>query len=531
MSRRAATTAGMLLAAVLASGTPRAGAAPQPQGAHKAQATDLLEQASDAISELRLEQAQRLLAQLAVDHAGVPEVLFEQARLRFYQGDYAQAVALADRALPGATSHERKPWQSMRDLMAATLDVTQGFERKASADGRYVVRYPPGKDALLADYALDVVAAADHALQQTFGVPLPGPLRIEIYPSPETLAQVSALTVEQIQTTGTVALSKFNRLMITSPKALVRGYPWADTITHELVHLVLSRVTGDRAPVWLQEGTAKLFERSWRGPDAGLQLDPGGRVLLQQAAAKGKLLTFEQMHPSIAMLPSEDDAALAFAQVATFMQLYVQRYGIPTLRAALAQIKDGADARDALSKAAGVPFTRLESDWKASLPTETEGPAPAHRLKRRFKVGNGPTDESADVVESDARRFLRIGDMLWDRGRTAAAAREYEKAHHADEQDPIVAARYGRAALQAGDARAVIAALQPQVARYPSHAPTHALLGAAHLRLGEMAAAREALREAIWINPFDPQPHCDLARATDDPAQARREQRACDSLR
>jgi tetratricopeptide (TPR) repeat protein len=506
-------------------------AAPEPAQHAKAKAPELLGEASDAISELRLDEAEQMLATLASSHGEAPEVLFEEARLRFYQGQYESAVSLADRALVGAASHERKPWQTMRDLMAATEDVTHELEREASPDGRYVVLHAKGKDAVLAEYALEVLAAADHALEQAFALSLPFPLRIEIYPSPEILARVSALTVEQIKTTGTVALSKFNRLMITSPKALVRGYPWADTITHELVHLVVSRLTGDRAPVWLQEGTAKLFERSWRAKGQGLQLDYAARGLLENAVAKGKLLTFEQMHPSIAMLPSEDDAALAFAEVATFMQLYVQRYGVPALRDAFSQIKRGVDAREALAKAAGVPaFARLEADWKASLPAKSVAPPP-RRLKARFKVGEGSNDESSEVAEGEARRYLRIGDLLWDRGRAGAASREYEKAHRADPKDPIVAARFGRAALQAGDAQAAIDALAPQVDRYPGHAPTHALLGAARLQLGQREAAIDALQEAIWINPFDPDPHCNMARAVGDATRAKREQHACDVLR
>src|SRR6185436_1480933 len=213
-----------------------------------------------------------------------------------------------------------------------------------------------------------------------------------------------------------------------SPKALVRGYPWADTITHELVHMVVSRITGDRAPVWLQEGTAKLFERAWREHGAELVLDPAARGLLQTANAKNKLITFEQMYPSIAMLPSEDDAALAFAQVSTFMQLYVERHGQDALRTALGQIENGTDAREALAKAAAQPFSKIEAEWKASLPTQAEVIAPSRRLRPRFKIGDGPNDEATEVVEDDARRFMRIGDLLWDRGRAGAAAHEYEKA-------------------------------------------------------------------------------------------------------
>jgi len=528
--QRTAWTGVLLLALGGMLGAAPALAGPTPSAGRMPLDTSAIERISDDISELRLEQAERQLATLVSTHPDVPELLFEQGRLAFYRGRYADAVTLADRALAAGRGKERRPWMGMRELMAATLEVTRGFTRLRSSDGRYEVWHPPGKDALLAQYALDVLARADRALERVLGAKLPGPIRLEIYPSPEMLSEVSALTVQQIETTGTVALSKWNRLMITSPKALVRGYPWADTITHELVHLVLSRLTGERAPVWLQEGTAKLLERSWRERGSELVLDKAAQGLLHTAHAKGKLLTFEQMHPSIAMLPSEEDAALAFAQVATFMQLYVKRHGEGALRAALAQIERGADAREALSSAASVPFARLESEWKASLPATPEGAAP-RRLATRFRSGDGPTDEASEVALDETRRHLRIGDLLWDRGRTGAAAHEYEKAHRADRQDPIAAARWARAALDSGNPHAAVQALTPQLERYPGHAPTHALIGAARLLLGERAAAREALHEAILINPFDPNPHCDLARASDETAEIERERRACDELK
>ena len=253
----------------------------------------MLAEASGAISELRLSEAERALAKL---DAKLPEVEFELARLAFYRGQYSQAVQLADRALARVPAGTKRPMLAMRELMASTREVTRDFEREVSPDGRYDVIYPPGKDGVLAGYALAVLQAADVALQRVLGLQLEAPIRLEIYPSPETLAKVSALTEEQIRTTGTVALSKWNRLMITSPKALVRGYPWADTICHELVHMVLSRKTGDRAPVWLQEGSAKLLERSWRERDTGLHLDVGARARLADAHKAGKLLTVEQMH-------------------------------------------------------------------------------------------------------------------------------------------------------------------------------------------------------------------------------------------
>ena len=506
-------------------------AAPQASSGLPAQARADLQSAADNLEALQLFEARELIESVGRSHPNAAPLLFQRSMLHFYQGRYEQAAALSIRALRAAPkSSDWARWTMYNALQQATHEVTENFEVALSQDGRYAVFYSPGKDALLAPYALEVLAAIDRALEQKLGVSPPSPIRLEIYPSAESLAKVSSLTVEQIHTTGTVALSKWNRLMITTPRALVRGYPWADTIAHEYVHLVVSRATHERAPVWLQEGIAKLLERSWRETDSELKLDPPSLALLADALEGDGLLSFEQMHPSIALLPSQGDAALAFAQVATFMERFTRRHGEAGLRHALRQIRDGVDAREALAVAAGVSFSQLERQWKAALPRGTAGKAP-RQLRLRFRRGSGDQDEAQDVAAVEARRFMRLGDLLWDRGRVGAAKTEYDKALREDPDDPIVAARLARAALESGDPGRAVSALEPLVERYPGHAPTHAVLGAARLALGKRDSARVALVEAIRINPFDPQPHCDLSQLLETAESIERERQMCVALR
>jgi tetratricopeptide (TPR) repeat protein len=487
--------------------------------------------AAEMIEALQLPAAGQLLKQLDDTYPESGPVVFQRAMLAFYAGDYAQAVALADHAIELVGEHRApKGWMSTRELIAATRDLTAGYQREVSSDGRYSVSFPAGEDRVLLPYAMDVLSSMDHALQAVAGVPVPGPIRLEIYPSAAALAQVSTLTLEQIETSGTVALCKWNRLMITSPRALVRGYPWVDTIAHELTHLYLSYVTKERAPVWLQEGTAKLLERRWRDPSAAFELDPTSRALLLRATRDGKLLSFDQLHPSIALLPSQDDATLAFAQVSTFMNNFVVSHGELALREALQQIARGVDAREALARAAGARFSELERSWRATLPKAAPANAP-RKLMRRFRPSQSEApDESQDVAVLEARRFLRLGDLLWNRRHARGAMLEYEKAHKADSDDPIVAARLARAALEAGDPSRSLAALEPLLQRYPEHAPTHAVRGAALAELGRASEARSALLEAIRINPFDPDPHCRLAKIAQNPQEAQTERDACSLL-
>jgi tetratricopeptide (TPR) repeat protein len=489
-----------------------------------------LAQVSQLIDALQLDEAERLLAEIDAKSPGNANVVWNRALLDFYRGEYGSAVELSKVALETGGGKASKNWMMFGDLFRSTEALTRDYRKVTSDDGRYVVSFADGKERVLAPYALDVLAAADRALTKILGTPVPGPVRLEIYPSEDSLAEVSSLTVEQIETSGTVALCKWNRLMITSPRALVRGYPWADTVAHELTHLYLSYLTKEKAPVWLQEGSAKLLERRWRPDETTFELEPTSRELLATATKGGKLLTFEQMHPSIAMLPSQDDAALAFAQVSTFMAEFVKVHGEPALRSAYGLVAEGTDARDALAKAAGKSFSELERAWKTTLPRTKEASAP-RKLARRFRASQGDKpDESDDVASEAAKKFLRLGDLLWDARRTRAAMIEYDKAFRANTDDPIVASRLSRAALEAGDAARSLAAVDGLVKRYPDHAPTHAVRGAALAALGRNDEARLALIEAIRINPFDSDPHCVLGKISTDDREARIEREACKLL-
>jgi tetratricopeptide (TPR) repeat protein len=488
--------------------------------------------ASEAIEDLRLEEAAAAIDALSAAYPDDPDVRFERALVRFDRGDYQGAasdagasVVLAGAIRPAAERIE------LHRLIRATRDINAGFVEQRSADGRYVVRHAPGPDRVVAQYAVEVARAADDAMERELGIRVPGPIRVEVYPTAATLAAVSSLTVEEIERTGTIALSKWNRLMITSPRALVRGYPWADTLGHELVHLVLSRASHDRAPVWMQEGYARFLERTWRGGAPVLTLDPASDRLLRDAAREDRLIAFDRLHPSIAMLPSAEDAALAFAQVATFVELFHAAHGSAGLRDVAQRVAAGVDAREAFAAAARRSWIELEHDWREAVRArpEHDGPIPALR-RLRFRHGEAQLDETEEVRIAGARRFVRLGDLLWSRDRARAAAVEYGKAWSSAEGDPIVGSRLARAALAGGDVDRAIEVLVPLTGEWPDHEPLWSVLGSARLARGEREAARAASREAILLNPFDPQPHCDIAQASSDATERSREERLCEEL-
>lgn len=493
--KRVATTVGLFLLASTSTQVPA-------ESATEDQVLELLE-ASLAAGEG--EAAQTLLTRYLSEHPRTDAIVELEVLAAFYSGDYDGAAVGVKELRAGGGANDLG---FLADVIVRTQETVQHYETFRS--GNIEIRYAPGPDEILVPYAVDTLKAASDAIEQELGVRMVSPIRLEIYPDAESLAEVSTLSIEAIRNTGTIALCKWGRLMIASPRALLRGYPWLDTIAHEYVHLLVTKATVDRAPVWLQEGLAKMLETRWRLDHVALPRNPASDRLLLTAAASDELLEFDQLHPSIALLPSQRDAALAFAQVSSFMERFYNEHGAEGIRQSLRDIASGMDAREALAKASETKWASLERSWKKDLAGRPT-PPPA-RLVRRYLSGEATeNDELADVERERARKYLRLGDLLWARSRPAAASIEYGKAHRVAPDDPVVASRYARAAIAGGKPKDAVKPLRYTLLLYPGHAPAQASLATALWRTGNRFGASAAARTAIALNPFDPQPHCVLA--------------------
>jgi hypothetical protein len=215
--------------------------------------------------------------------------------------------------------------------------------------------------------------------------------------------------------------------MLLSPMALLMGYDWLDTGAHEYTHHVLTQKSRNRAPIWLQEGLAKWFEDDWRG--GGEPISPVSAALVRAAVQTNTLVTFDEMHPSLAKLPSQERAALAYAQVALAIEYLVAQKGPPVLPRILDLVAQGEATEAAVSKALGVPFPRFLGEWRRHMASRlraaiTRSRSSASRTIRSRpgsgRVGGDPGREGARLRA--ARRIMRT------RGKWTAARIEYGKA-------------------------------------------------------------------------------------------------------
>ena len=468
--------------------------------------------------------ARVLLQRYLEDYPRTSRVIELEVLAEFYAGDYeAAANGIAElRKDPRSVTN----LGDLADVIVSTYETTKNYETFTHEN--FQVSYAPGQDEILVPYAVDTLKAATEALEAELGVKMVSPVRLEIYPDAESLARVSPLSVEAIRTTGTIALCKWGRLMIASPSALMHGYPWLDTIAHEYVHLLLTKASLDQAPVWLQEGLAKFLETRWRRDEPSLRDDPASSQLLHAAAEANELLDFDQLHPSIALLPTQEAASLAFAQVSSFMEAYYGEYGREGVQQAIRRVGQGEDARKAFARGRWHPLEEPRGTLEARAVEET-GIAPGE-VDAALPQRRGDRARRACRCGARARAQLRaagrplVGLVLGQRPRQWNTRRR----HDAAPGDPVVASRYARSAIAGGRPHVAIAPLRQTLEGYPTHAPALSSLATALFRTERFGDARDAANRAIAHNPFDPQPHCILSKLP--VPQADHEETVCSRL-
>lgn len=471
------------------------------------------QKALEFLDRWRPEEAETQLKPVLERHPKNKQVLLVLARLRYYQGRYQEALNIYHNAADAAYLKKHSTYQSLK----ATHKLTKNYKHKRSK--HFEIAYPPGKDEILVTYALEALEKAYARLSKLYQYNSKTPVRIEFLRDSLELAAVSPLTQMDILRTGTIALCKYNRLMITSPRALLRGYRWLDTLVHEYTHLIINRVVAG-IPIWLHEGLARYSQALWRlpGPEP---LSPYSRSILADALKRDKLITFKQMHPSMAKLPSQRDAALAYAQVYSVIVYFVKKRGATGIPRVLKLVHDGHSIPKAFSLTLATPFPIFLNQWKTHmqkkrLPIIKDLLPPKkilkkHRHQQQQAKKKRPKKDfwsRPNSPEKWGQRYLELAEMLRARGRRKAALKEYTKAvKHWKNKNPKLQNKIAMTHFSLRQYKEAIAPLRSSLELYPNYFTTHYHLGRAYFGMRKFAQARKAFEEANQINPFHPRIH------------------------
>lgn len=508
------------LRGALALGLALAGAMPAAAADDKEDAKTHFARIEQALNEWDIATAKKELAEVEeLVPSNIEPLSYFKGRVAFEEGRYAEAVELLTDA-----GVQDKPGSYLR-LAKDTLKVTKGHASKESA--HFIFFYPPGKDEVLAPYALETLESIRDALGKDLGHVPEGKIRVEVVNDARELAKVSTLTYEQIRTTGTIAICKFNKLMVTSPKAVLRGYEWQDTLAHEFTHLVVTQKGRNKVPIWLHEGLAKYLESRWRGPP-GLAMSPSSLALLGSRVKTDKLVPFEKMHPSMALLPTAEDAATAFGEVFYAIDYVFKGRGTEGLRTIIDELAAGRDDKKAVEAATGQSFAGFERSWlehikQQRFPTELlptdkivlkdESPGEAKKKDEQEKGKEISFGDFDEVDEVEARKFAHLGELMRERNRAGAAADEFGRAHQVvGDKYESISNKYALALLEIRRTEDAEKVLLGSLRVHPGSPATHVHLGRIYLARKDLEKAKGAYLEALASDPFDEEIHFALLR-------------------
>lgn len=448
-------------------------------------------EAMNLVQELSLAEAAKKL-----EGADPNDQLLTYARgfLALYEGRCAEAAALFDQ--PSFNEHE--PVRRLLEIARGCEKATAGAVIREDEDSGTWVRFQHDADVVLAPLLYDVVKASRVVFERDLGVTMPRPLRLEIVRDQHGLSSMTGLPLEAARTTGTIGIAKYGRVIVVSPRAADNGYPVLDTIAHELTHLALTRASRDEAPLWFQEGVARTMEVKWRDPTPFDHV-PSPDDLAAYGIKKNIGPEIDRIGPSIALLPSAEQAQITYAKVQSFTEFFAREGDANALPKLLVAMRDAGQASEEVpvskivESVSGSSFESWSTRWKAEVL------ATAKELPERERPGAAPPKELKEV-----RQRYRLGELLLERGHAKAAAKELDRGLTLMPREASVRALLARAVFDDKDVdRAKQLVERPEDVHHNE------------ARWWSMRAAvgvpdtSSAIRMAIALAPYDPSVACE----------------------
>jgi tetratricopeptide (TPR) repeat protein len=461
-----------------------------------------LDEGNALLEQWRVDEAAAVAAELAKRFPTAPAVAFFEGMVRLYQGRYAEADALIQKAVQG---------QPVPSEVKDTVAMVQAVARMAAnfqeaRSEHFVLRFFKGKDAVLADEGLAVLEksyAAVGADLKCFPKP---PIIVEIYPDADSFCTASTLAKKDVERSGAIGICHFNRIMFTSPRALLRGYPWLDTLCHEYAHYVIIKKSSNTVPVWLHEGIAKYEECRWRRP-AGGEMSLVSQTTLAQALEQNQLVSFERMHPTLARLDFRE-AQTAYAEMEALVEFVVKAGGPGALAGILDRAGKGESVEEAVAHTMKTDFKKFRADWDAYMRKMPLKKIPGLQVirpklaKGRENVGKDTGFEECENRE--AQNFALLGDLLRGQDLWEAAIIEYDKALQASGlASPQIMNKVAQVFTSDQKYDKAESILTQVSETYPDYSTTYANFGALYIVQKKYDQAAESLRKALEINPFN----------------------------
>jgi cytochrome c-type biogenesis protein CcmH/NrfG len=349
-------------------------------------------------------------------------------KYRFAEGAECQRRALAFDAkfLPAKIQlaqdllrlgEEQEGWQLAEavheadgyDVTAYNLSTLRDhMEQFATLTNRhFVLRMGRHEAEVYGQAALELLGRARETLCRKYGVDLPRPTVVEIFPEQKDFG---VRTFGLPGNPGYLGVC-FGPVITANSPASQAGHEanWQAVLWHEFCHVVTLTLTKNKMPRWLSEGIS-VYEELQANPTWGQAMTPQYRemVLGKDLAPVGKL--------SAAFLAPKSDRHLQFAyyQSALVVEFLAGRFGLESLKKILRDLGDGLEINQAIARHTA-PLEKIEADFAAFARARAEQLAPeldwekpkAEDLAKADPAWLAANFKNYHVLLDRARRLLR----------------------------------------------------------------------------------------------------------------------------
>ena len=428
----------------------------------------------------------------ALDPAN-PYFAYLHSMTQYEMGDYTGALEQADislRNLPAVEAGIRDQVLANKTYLDQAVPIVAGMKR---VEGKHFIYcYDNPLDSVLAGEVMEVMEGAYSNLGADLGYYPPDKIRLEAYPDRASFITVSTLSEDEVKRTGTIALCKFNRMLFTSPRALVQGYDWKTTICHEYTHFIINRVSRGRLPLWMHEGMARFEETRYAGGKGG-ELSLVEQDLLYRAVKTNTFVPLSKMHPSMAKLKDAEESGTAFAEVQMAMKLIYEQGGYAKMRSILDICAKNGNLDSALGGLANFEKQLFDSIRRLNI-TPVEG---VTVMQKAF---------AEDTAQDEAflfRKYVRLADMLLERHRTQAAIKEMERADETGKRhSPWIINQIGLLMEKNGEPEKARSMYDRSILLFPEYCNGYFNRAMARKERGDTEGAIKDVEAALGLNPF-----------------------------
>ncbi len=424
------------------------------------------------------------------------------------------------------------------------------------ADG-FVLRMNELEAAVYGDRALALLKQAKKELCDKYGLQLDTPVTVELFPNPQDFA-VRTFGIPDVD--GYLGVCFGSVITANSPKAQ-RSSNWEAVLWHEFAHVVTLHLTRNKMPRWLSEGIS-VYEELQRDPTWGQRMNPQYRQMI----LTGELTPIGELSGAFLNPPTPMHLQFAYYQSSLVVEFLVERFGLDAIKAILADLGEGEEINEAISKHAA-PLSKLESQFEAFARERARELAPEVDWEQPDTEQLDPADPKAvaEWLDSHPNSFWALqlrARMLMEREQWEEAKGPLEKlislypdyveegnayqllalVHRqlgeTDQEGKVLselaqissdaAEAYGRLMELAIEQQAweqVVENGERYLAVYPMLSRVYEWLGQAAENLGQNQRAIDSYQRLLLLDPADPvEANYRLARLLrhGDPAAARR---------